>query len=393
MTGSKTGIHVVFFIPNSNTYVDRIKTLKAAAELVGKITVLVGVDDCLEKIENSEVFFMKSVGFKPGDRFGNILKASRQVASLNDVDVIHDTFGNLMITFITQRLKDDRPVLLSSFYALDRWRINHVWKNQGYKIKDLIFTRSGLRMYLGALSQYFMARLSDFVILQAEGLVEPYTESVGMANSSVKVITNSVDTNYWTPLPKRVNNDCKDILKLVFVGGLDDSHGLFPILKVLHRLIGENYKIKMNVITKPGIGEIARVEEFIQNHSLQSHVIMETGLSREQMRDRYRSADCLIYQTINDGSPRVVAEALSCGVSVIASKHPGIEVLDDGKEFIKFTLFSDEIAIANEIKQFINKPDLLKISSVLGRNRMIDKFHIDVVGKEYACLYKTIVNN
>ncbi len=99
--GSKTGIHVVFFIPNSNTYVDRIKTLKAAAELVGKITVLVGVDDCLEKIENSEVFCIKAVGFKPGDRFGNILKASRQVASLNDVDVIHETFGNLMITFIT----------------------------------------------------------------------------------------------------------------------------------------------------------------------------------------------------------------------------------------------------------------------------------------------------
>ena len=98
MTGSKRGIHVVFFIPNSNTYVDRIKTLKSAAELVAKITVLVGVDDCLEKIENSEVFCMKAVGCKPGDRFGNILKASRQVAALNDVDVIHDTFGNLMIT-------------------------------------------------------------------------------------------------------------------------------------------------------------------------------------------------------------------------------------------------------------------------------------------------------
>ena len=56
MTGSKTGIHVVFFIPNSNTYVDRIKTLKAAADLVGKITVLVGVDDSFEKIENSDVF-------------------------------------------------------------------------------------------------------------------------------------------------------------------------------------------------------------------------------------------------------------------------------------------------------------------------------------------------
>ena len=171
------------------------------------------------------------------------------------------------------------------------------------------------------------------------------------------------------------------------------QHGLFPILNVLHKLIGENYKIKMNVITKPGIGEIDRVKEFIQHHSLQSHVVMETGLSREQMRDRYRSADCLIYQTINDGSPRVVAEALSCGISVIASKHPGIEVLDDDNEFIKYTSFSDEIAIANEIKQLIDRPDLLQINSELGRNKMIGKFDVDVVGFQYACLYKSIVNN
>ena len=153
------------------SYVDSIKTLKAAADLVGKIRVLVGVDDSFEKIENSDVFCMKVVGFKSGDRFGNILKASRQVSTLNDVDVIHDTFGNLIITFIAQRLKKDRPVLLSSFYALERWRIDHVWKKQGYKTKDLIFTKSGLRMYLGALSQHLMARLSDFVILQAEGRV------------------------------------------------------------------------------------------------------------------------------------------------------------------------------------------------------------------------------
>ena len=393
MTGSMSGIHVVFFIPNSKTYVDRIKTLKAAADLVGKITVLVGVDDCFEKIENSDVFCMKVVGFKPGDRFGNIFKASRQVSALNDVDVIHDTFGNLIITFIAQRLKKNRPVLLSSFYALDRWRIDHVWKNQGYKTKDLIFTKSGLRMYLGVLSQHLLARLSDFVILQAEGLIERYTESVRVSNASVKVITNSVDTNYWAPSTERIDNDCEDFLKLVFVGGTDDSHGLFPILNVLHRLIGENYKIKMNVITKPGIGEIDRVKEFIQNHSLQSHVVMETGLSREQMRERYRRADCLVYQTINDGSPRVVAEALSCGISVIASKHPGIEVLDDDNEFIKYTSFSDEIAIANEIKQLIDRPDLLQINSELGRNKMIGKFDVDVVGKQYACLYKSIVNN
>ena len=117
-------------------------------------------------------------------------------------------------------------------------------------------------------------------------------------------------------------------------------------------------------------------------------VEIEQNLSRNQMKERYNSADALVYQTINDGSPRVVLEAMSCGLPIVASNHPGIDILDPGSKIISFTGFCDEESMKAEIVQLIENPSMRMRVGETGRAMVRKKFDTKPIAKQYAVLYQ-----
>ena len=106
------------------------------------------------------------------------------------------------------------------------------------------------------------------------------------------------------------------------------------------------------------------------------------------MKERYNSADALVYQTINDGSPRVVLEAMSCGLPVVASNHPGIDILDPDSKIISFTSFCDEKSMKAEIVQLIENPDMGMRVGEAGRAMVREKFDTKPIAKQYAIFYE-----
>ena len=77
--------------------------------------------------------------------------------------------------------------------------------------------------------------------------------------------------------------------------------------------------------------------------SISEKIIFHSWLSKEQLREHYRRAVCLINPSFCEGMPNTVLEAMACGTPVIASDVPGNrELVAHEKTGLLFDLNSPE---------------------------------------------------
>ena len=377
-------------MPNVSGYTDRIRLLEEVSKLIGKVTLLVGVVDAALPVGESKKFVLNEVRFVRGFRPLNLWRTARAALAVNDVDIFHDTSGNLILVFLLLFRRKLRPALITSFFALEKWRIENVWKRNGYSTIRLLLEPSTRNMYFGAFIQHIMALVSDRIVLQSAGLFGRLTEYIGIDEKKISALPNNVDCDFWRANSRKIGR--ARCFQMLYVGGLDHSRGVFAVLEALGKLKEEAWTVNLVLVVKQGIGGEGPINDFVARNSLGNCVEFVSGLSRREMLDTYNNSDVLVYQTINDGSPRVVLEALSCGLPVVASHHPGINVLDPGARFIKFTDYSDVDAIVRNVSELFRDNELRSDLSEVGQEEVRANFSSERVAKQYANFYQNMLS-
>ncbi|MDP6716969.1 MAG: glycosyltransferase family 4 protein [SAR202 cluster bacterium] len=382
---------VIFFLPTVSGYMDRVNLLMEASDQLGRFTLLVGSLDRQVDHSAHRNFDIVEIGFKRRMRPLNMWKSSRvaeRILRQQGADIVHDTMGMLYPLF---RKKSDFPSVqfVTSFFILFGWRLSHVW-GQHSKLRLLTATSTAM-MYPNRWIERRMARIADHIVLQAPGLTDHLASDVPAVRNKTHVITNNVEADFWTP-PLAAKDTDNNKCNLLFVGSVDHSKGIFVLLDTMAELRDRGANAALTVVGKPNQIAANQVDETVHRMQLGDIVRFENRVNREQLREFYREADLFIYQTINDGSPRVVLEALACGLPVIGSRHPGIQVLDPDEEFVAFSDFGDIQAIADHVEDFISDRDNWKQRSEVGRERIETDFSSSAVAQQYADLYNSIVS-
>ncbi len=159
---------------------------------------------------------------------------------------------------------------------------------------------------------------------------------------------------------ERSNNDrvSSDRLKIIFVGRLVDHRGLKTMMSIAKGLKDRGVLFSLVIV---GEGELMNYcKNFIKNHEL-VNVGLVGLLSHETVSDQYRSADTFLFPArLEEPLGRVVVEAMSAGLPVIASRVGGIlELVTDGVEGF--------LVDKNDISGFIDKLLLLQDKSLLSK--------------------------
>jgi glycosyltransferase involved in cell wall biosynthesis len=368
---------------------DRVNLLMEASDQIEHLTLIVGLLDRPVDYSNHQNFEIIEIGFKRKMRPLNMWKSSRvaeNVLNGQGADIVHDTMGMLYPLF---RKKSDYPQVrfVTSFFILFGWRLSHVWNN--YSKFRLLTATSTAMMYPNRWLERRMAQMADHVVLQAPGLTDHLASDVPSTRNKTHVITNNVDAEFWTPSLRQVSSDQ---LNLLFVGGVDHSKGFFVLLDTMAELRNRGVDAVLTVVGRPNSIVAKQVQKSIQRMGLEDTVRFNDRVNREELREFYRSADIFIYQTINDGSPRVVLEALACELPVIGSTHPGIEVLDSEKRFIAFSEFGDIQTIAEHVQDFLRDREGWRQRAILGRKTIETDFASRAVAQQYADFYNIIVS-
>jgi glycosyltransferase involved in cell wall biosynthesis len=381
---------VIFYIPDPARYKDRILLLREISNNIDDIYLIIGVNPESIKHLSSPHFHIESVYLSPGHRLSNMIKIyhrANQLIKRHNIEIIHDTFGNFIL-FALLHWRWRRIHLCASFFSSEAWRIRNVWMKYG--ILRLLGSRQTITMFYGAVLQFVICHLFDAIIVQAPGLINRINKYTNISIEKFHVLSNNVDTTFWCPGKSRSVPGEK--IKLLFVGGIDHSRGVFLLLDVITALAKNNVAVHLTLIGT--WGSFARDEcmGIMAKRNLQQSLTFCEIQPREKILHAMRENHIFIYQTINDGSPRCVFEACSAAIPVIASHHPGIDIIDPSGEFIHFTDFGDTTAIIDQIDRFRKDPLGWYTSALTGRQAMIRQFDTLPVAQKYCHFYQTIVD-
>jgi glycosyltransferase involved in cell wall biosynthesis len=96
------------------------------------------------------------------------------------------------------------------------------------------------------------------------------------------------------------------------------------------------------------------------------------------IRDIYRKSKCLLHSSSTESGPRVIGEAMSCGVPVVVAKeswNASIYHLREGVLSLPKSEWKDHIGV-EKVAEFITKAPIGKLHSLVGTSKYINKIDL-----------------
>ncbi len=193
----------------------------------------------------------------------------------------------------------------------------------------------------------------------------------------VRVIYNGVDVNQFTPLSS--SRSPRKEFRVFFSGNLNMRKGVHWLASIsLH--LGNNTRIYYTQ------GLQAR-NTLISNPKLQPIGSMPF----EDMANCYRQMDLLVMPSVREGFGLAIAEAMACGLPVVASDCSAIpELIDDGMGGFLCPV-GDVKAFANKINLLADSPKLRYEMGEYNRAKVEKMFTLDRMVKEYQDLFQEVL--
>jgi glycosyltransferase involved in cell wall biosynthesis len=197
----------------------------------------------------------------------------------------------------------------------------------------------------------------------------------GVPAAKVKTAALGVDLTTFRPSPKKDN-----VFRVLYVGMLNLRKGIPYLLEAMRLLHLPNTELNL-------IGPLLpEVRSFLAGAEGTYRYL--GVMPRSELYDYYSQASVLVLPSVEDGLALVQAQALACGVPVIATPHTGSEDLfTNGVEGFVVPI-RDAQAIAEKIRLLHDQPDLQKEMSRAALQRVKHLGGWDAYGNRIAEIYR-----
>ncbi|MBI5732604.1 glycosyltransferase family 4 protein [Candidatus Jorgensenbacteria bacterium] len=225
-----------------------------------------------------------------------------------------------------------------------------------------------------------------------------YVRSFGA--KKIVVIPNGVDTEAFKgqALPRQglaLSETWR--LTVLFVGRLEKQKNLMTLLQAVYDL-KIFQKNRRGRVSKKGIsaklilvgdGSLKRELEGLSQR-LNVDMELKNPVANDKLTEVYQRADIFVLPSLIEGHPKVLLEAMSCGLPCIASNIPGVkDIIVDGKNGL--LVEPTRGGLANGLQRLIKSKDLRQRLGAGARKIVIDKFDKSrLMRKEILMLQKMV---
>jgi glycosyltransferase involved in cell wall biosynthesis len=155
--------------------------------------------------------------------------------------------------------------------------------------------------------------LSDAILVPSQ-VVRRSFERAGYAERTI-VVNAGVDHHFFVPLPEAVP---RDIFRVCYAGRVELPKGLPYLLQAWNKLSLAQAELVL-------IGEVApEIHRFIKQWAL-PNVRLLGLLPPIELARWYRASHLFVFPSVNEGLARVIFEAMSSGLPVVATERSGAE--------------------------------------------------------------------
>jgi sugar transferase (PEP-CTERM/EpsH1 system associated) len=235
-------------------------------------------------------------------------------------------------------------------------------------------------------------RLCDKVVAVSKDAALQCVQVEKVPETKLVTILNGIDTAAFSPekQPEKsktalgINSAIPVIGIVARLAQVKDHATLFAACQIIHKS-GINFRLlvvgdgplKQNLVDLAeslGISEIVVFAGFQQN-----------------IPDLMRAMDIFVLSSISEGISLTLIEAMACELPVVATAVGGNpEVVVEGLSGFLVPA-KNHAAMAEQILQLLNNPELRQKFGKFGRQYAIDHFSISRAGKQYSLVYQTVL--
>lgn len=232
-----------------------------------------------------------------------------------------------------------------------------VLKRMSFKF-NLIVSERSTTQYLSRSEKikFFCYRWADWIVPNSQVQGEFIKNHYPRLAAKVRVITNFVDTDYFSPIDEE--RELSDVYRMICVGRDDPLKNILRFIDALKLLSDKNVKIHVDWYGKFENAYGQQCREKIDKLCLNDLITLK-GETRS-VRDEYRKHDVFCIPSIIEGFPNVLCEAMSCGLPALCSNvcdNPTI--LENNKGGLLFEP-TDANDMAEKIEQFVRLDNMKK---------------------------------
>lgn len=207
----------------------------------------------------------------------------------------------------------------------------------------------------------------------------------GVPSQRIFLIPNGVDTSAFRPL------DCpqRQPREVLYVGRLSAEKNLKTLIEALAKLAGR-HAVRLTFVgdgperpalesAAQGLGVSLRITGFVDHRELPL---------------RFADADAFVLPSLTEGHPKVLLEAMSCGLPCVASHVDGNRaIVEPGKTGLVFDP-RDASGLADALDRIFTDADLARRLGANARRRIVESYDLGrLVAREIELLREIVARH
>jgi len=176
--------------------------------------------------------------------------------------------------------------------------------------------RSAMKTMTDRLKPLFMyiTKHSSATVI-CDGLQDIVQPLINNSNSVVIPNGTSIQTFFAKP------GSSSDVIQFLTIGRLVGRKGFVEIIRALSMVKKQTTNFHLTIV---GYGTYEKeIQKILEEYDLHNHVTLAGRVEYEKLIDYYLHADCYLFYGDREGSSLAMIEALSYGLPIIATDHPG----------------------------------------------------------------------
>lgn len=244
----------------------------------------------------------------------------------------------------------------------------------------------------------YLLRRARRVVAVSEGLKRELVEQNDCPADNITVIPNGIDYGRFAKAAASEHNAVRRALGIadderviLYLGRLMERKRVIDLVHALPIILRRLPHARLVIVGKRNPNRL-RIEQAARDLALGSKVTLVDHVPYRDVPAYYAMADVYALPSAYEGFPFTILEAMAAGTPVVASRIPGIDEQIVSDENGLLHPVGDVDAIAQNILQVLDNPDLAARLSSAARRLVEQNYTWDIIGARIAQVFQDVVN-
>ena len=245
------------------------------------------------------------------------------------------------------------------------------------------------KTFLGKIFLYVCKRANRMIILSKT--MEDELLKEGINSFQITLIYNGVDLTRFKEMKGKIKFreklSIEDKKTIIYTGRLSHEKGVDFLIHSFSKLDVRAGCQLLIIADGPERQDIIRI---IDHYQLSESVVMINEV--DDIASYLNAADLFVLPSRFEGLSNSLLEAMACGLPVISTRVGGsIDIIEDGISGLLIEVDSKD-QLTQAISKVLNDPLLATALGKNAREKIVDRFDLNVVTQQYLVLYKKLNN-